>query len=54
MNLRQAFCLHSRRDQGVVGYCARCGHFKRLDKTGYLWTRYVPAGLSPRRPPPPS
>lgn len=56
MNWHRLFCSHAHRDQGIVGYCARCGHFKRLDKNGYLWTRYVappdpaarPPGLPPR------
>lgn len=58
-NWSQVFCLHRERDQGEVGFCKHCGHFKRAAFNGAYWTRYVmpptgppPQGMPRRRPRP--
>lgn len=46
--------FHAERDQRAVGYCKRCGHFKRTNVVGGIWERYVlpPKGDPPRGGPP--
>lgn len=39
--LRRWLCPHTHRDQGIVGYCQRCGHFRETYIGGGMWTRYV-------------